>query len=129
MGAGRPRETQVCCSALCRREILPHEKGTVITMFGETFGMGERRKSKAQRLHLCPKCAVRVALDKEPPKTAPVDLAFFRILLDLSGGKPDIAEATFEQLQQRRQEILFPAPALPEPEFLPPSPKRLKEAS
>jgi hypothetical protein len=69
-----------------------------------------------------------VALDKEPPKTAPVDLAFFRILLDLSGGKPDIAEATFEQLHQRREEMLSTIPALPEGELLPP-PKRLKEAS
>ena len=128
MPRGRPRQPQVCCSALCRREILPHEKGTVITMYGETFGMGERRHSKAERLHLCPKCAVRVALDKEPPKTAPVDLAFFRILLDLSGGKPDIAEATFEQLHQRREEMLSTISALPEGELLPP-PKRLKEAS
>jgi hypothetical protein len=126
MDRGRPRQPQICCSSMCRREILPHEKGTVITMFGETFGMGERQKSKAQRLHLCPKCALRVALDKEPAKTAPVDLAFFRILLDLSGQTRNIAEATFEQLHERRRELLYP-PALPEPEIIPPS-RALKAA-
>lgn len=124
---GRPRESQVCCSSKCRREIHPHEKGIAVTLFAQTLGMGARKTSKSERLYLCPQCAFRVASETMPPKTAPVDLAYFKILLDLAGFDPSVAKATFEQLQQRRQDILYP-PALPEPEILPPA-KRLKEAS
>lgn len=87
--------------------------------------MGKQRTSKSKRYFLCPQCATRITLEKEPPKTAPFDQAIFRILLDLVGAVPDVLTATFEQLQQRRQGILYPA--LPEPEILPPT-RRLKEA-
>lgn len=122
---GRPRPSQICCSAKCRREIGPLEKGIAVTLFAQTLGMGKRKTSKSERLYLCPQCAFRVASENMPPKTAPVDLAYFRILLDLAGDDPAVAQATFEQLQQRREELLYP-PALPEPEFLPPEIKRLK---
>lgn len=120
---GRPRQPQICCSSKCRREIGPLEKGIAVTLFAQTLGMGKRRTSKSERISLCPQCAYRVATDTAPPKTAPVELAFFRILLDLAGVDSSVAEATFEQLQLRRQEILYP-PALPEAEILPPT-KRL----
>lgn len=122
----RPRQPQICCSSKCRREIQPADKGLSITLFGQTLGMGKRRTSKSERLHVCPQCAVRIASEVEPGKTAPVDRAFFRILLDLSGSAPDVTQASFEQLQQRREEVLYPL-ALPEPEIIPP-PRALKPA-
>jgi hypothetical protein len=90
--------------------------------------MGKRRSSKSERLYLCPQCAYRVAgVEKEPTKAAPFDLAIFRVLLDLVGADPDVAQAGWEQLRERRQEILLP-PALTEGEVLPPA-KALKAAS
>jgi hypothetical protein len=118
----RPRNPQICCSFKCRREIGPTEKGIAVTLFAQTLGMGKRRTSKSERIYLCPQCAYRVATDIAPPKTAPVDLAYFKILLDIAGIDTGLAEATFEQLQVRRQEIIDP-PGLPAPEILPP--KRL----
>ncbi len=123
----RPRSPQVCCSSICRREILPHESAVAISCFAQTVGMGKQRTSKSQRYFLCPQCATRITLEKEPSRNAPFDVAIFKILLDLVGAAPDVTEATFQQLSQRRQEILY-APMLPEGEILPP-PKRLKEAS
>lgn len=123
----RPRAPQVCCSSICRREILPNESAVAISCFAQTVGMGKQRTSKSQRYFLCPQCATRITLEKEPSKNAPFDVAIFRILLDLVGAVPDVTEATFAQLSQRRQEILY-THALPEGEILPP-PKRLKEAS
>jgi hypothetical protein len=126
---GRPRQVQVCCSSKCLREIQPQEKAVALTCFAQTLGMGKRRTSKSERLFLCPQCAYRVAgVEKEPSKTAPFDLAIFRVLLDLVGADPDVAQAGWELLQQRRRVILYEAPQLPEGEILPP-PKRLKEAS
>ena len=123
----RPRQPQTCCSALCRREIQPWEKGVEIMLFARTWGMGERRTSKSERLFLCPRCGTRYASSKVPSPNVPVELAFFKIILDLVGADPDVTEATFQQLAQRRQEILYSA-QLPEGEILSP-PKRLKEAS
>jgi hypothetical protein len=121
---GRPRPPQICCSSKCRREIQPNEKGIAVTLFAQTLGMGARKTSKSERLYLCPQCAFRVASETMPPKTAPVDLAYFKILLDLAGLDPSVARATFEQLQQRRQEVLYPL-ALEQGEILPPQ-KRLQ---
>ena len=124
---GRPRQLQTCCSSRCLREIQPHEKAVALTCFAQTLGMGKRRSSKSERLFLCPQCAYRVAsVEKEPTKTAPFDLAIFRVLLDLVGAEPDVAQAGWEQLKQRREAIM--THALPEGEVLSP-PKRLKEAS
>jgi hypothetical protein len=89
--------------------------------------MGKRRTSKSQRLFLCPQCGTRTISGKEPPRTAPFDIAIFKILLDLVGAEPDVAYAAWEQLRERRDSILYP-PALPEPEIIAP-PRRLKEAS
>jgi len=123
-----PREPQICCSSTCRREIQVWEKGIAITMFARTLGMGKQRTSKSERIFLCPQCAVRIASEKEPPKTAPVDVAFFHVLLDLAGSDVgDVVIAAGELLQRRRQQLLYP-PALPEAEILPPS-KALKPAS
>jgi hypothetical protein len=125
---GRPRPLQICCSSRCLREIHPHEKAVALTCFAQTMGMGKRRSSKSERLYLCPQCAYRVAgVEKEPTKAAPFDLAIFRVLLDLVGADPDVAQAGWEQLRERRQEILLP-PALTEGEILPPA-KALKAAS
>ena len=121
----RPRQPQICCSSLCRREIQPFESAVAISCFAQTVGMGKQRTSKSQRYFLCPQCATRIASEKEPSKNAPFDVAIFRILLDLVGAIPDVTEATFRQLNQRRQEILY-RPALQEGEILPPV-KRLKE--
>jgi len=63
---------------------------------------------------------------KEPSKTAPFDIAIFKILLDLVGSDPDVAHEAWKQLQQRRESLL--RPALPEPEILPPA-RTLKAAS
>lgn len=79
-------------------------------------------------MFLCPQCATRTAiLEKPPSKTEPFHLAIFRILLDLVGAAADVVEAVYQQVRERRDEILYP-PALPEGEILPP-PRRLKEAS
>lgn len=91
-----------------------------------TYGLGKRRAAKSERLFLCPRCATRVASEKEPSENVPLDRAFFRILLDLVGAHPDIVNATFEQLAGRREEILYPL-ALPAGEIMPPE-KRLKAA-
>lgn len=91
-----------------------------------TYGLGKRRAAKAERLFLCPRCATRVASEKEPSENVPLDRAFFRIMLDLVGAKPDVINATFEQLSRRRDDILYP-PALTEGEILPPE-RRLKAA-
>lgn len=80
-------------------------------------------------MFLCPQCATRTAiLEKPPGKGEPFHQAIFRILLDLVGEKPDVVEAVYEQVKERRSEILYAAAALPEGEILPPA-KRLKEAS
>jgi hypothetical protein len=90
--------------------------------------MGKRRTSKSERLFLCPQCAYRVAgVEKEPSRTAPFDLSIFKVLLDLVGEDPDVAQAGWELLRKRRAELLY-QPALPEGEVLPPV-KRLREAS
>jgi hypothetical protein len=122
----RPRQPQICCSARCRREIGPEEKGIAVTLFAQTLGMGKRRTSKSERIFLCPQCCYRVATDAMPSKNAPVDLAYFKILLDVAGIDPAVAEATFEQLHCKREELLYP-PALPEGEILPPA-RALKAA-
>jgi len=128
---GRPRQgLLICCSSKCLREIAPNEKAVALTCFAQTMGMGKRRHSKSERLYLCPQCAYRVAaVEKEPSKTAPFDLAIFRVLLDLVGADQDVAQASWEQLQQRRDQIIYDKqPALPEPQILPP-PRALKSAS
>lgn len=127
---GRPRQLQICCSSRCLREIQPTEKAVALTCFAQTLGMGKRRSSKSERLFLCPQCAYRVAgVEKEPSKTAPFDLAIFKVLLDLVGADPDVANAGWELLQRRRAELLYTQPQLTEGEVLPPERKRLKEAS
>jgi hypothetical protein len=127
---GRPRPMQICCSSRCLREIQPTEKAVALTCFAQTLGMGKRRTSKSERLFLCPQCAYRVSsVEKEPSKTAPFDLAIFRVLLDLVGADPDVAQAGWEQLKRRREEILYrPQLVEGEGEILPPQ-KRLKEVS
>lgn len=123
---GRPRtEILTCCSSRCLRQISQEEKAVAITCFARTLGMGKQRTSKSERLFLCPQCAYRVAsVEKEPTKTAPFDLAIYHVLLDLVGADGDVALASWEQLQERRRELLYPA--LPGPEILPP-PKQLQE--
>jgi hypothetical protein len=125
---GRPRQPQICCSSKCLREIEPSEKAVALTVFSQTLGMGKRRTSKSERLFLCPQCAYRVAaVEREPSKTAPFDLAIFRVLLDLVGEEPDVAQAGWELLKRRREEILYGL-ALSEGEILPPA-KALKAVS
>lgn len=125
----RQREKQVCCSSICLREIQPTESAVEIRCFARTHGMGKRRTSKSEQLFLCPQCAQRTVSGKEPSKTAPFDIAIFRILLDLVGAQPDVAHAAWEQLQERRNTVLYAQPALTEGEILPPERRRLKEAS
>jgi hypothetical protein len=126
---GRPRtDVLICCSSRCLRQIGTEEKAVAITCFARTLGMGKQRTSKSERLFLCPQCAYRVAsVEKEPAKTAPFDLAIYHVLLDLVGADDDVAVASWEQLQQRRNELLYPT-ALGEGQVLPPL-RRLKEAS
>lgn len=123
---GRPRSAQVCCSSKCQRLISPAEKGVAVTLFAQTMGMGKRRTSKSERLYLCPQCAMRIAMENEPSKAAPVDRAYFRIMLDLGGSGSDVVQAAGEVLEARRREILYP-PALPEGEIIPPA-RALKAA-
>lgn len=124
----RPRPTRLCCSSRCLRTIHPDESAVALTIFSQTVGMGKQRTSKSERLYLCPQCATRtVTSEKEPPKSAPFDVAIFRVLLDLVGAQPDVAEEAFKQLQKRRQDILY-SPALTEGEVLPPE-RGLKAAS
>lgn len=121
---GRPRPPQICCASLCLREIQPTESAVAITAFAQTLGMGSRRTSKSERLFLCPQCANRTVSGKEPSKTAPFDTAIFKILLDLVGAEPDVAQEAWKQLHDRRQTSLYGA-ALVEGEVLPPQ-KQLK---
>jgi hypothetical protein len=123
----RQRETQTCCSSICLREIQPEESAVEIRCFARTHGMGKRRTSKSEQLFLCPQCANRTVSGKEPSKTAPFDIAIFKILLDLVGAEGDVAHEAWKQLQQRRKAILY-ANELTEGEVLPPV-RRLKEAS
>src|SRR5437870_499062 len=105
----RPRQVQLCCSSRCGREILPDEKAVALTCFAQTMGMGKRRSSKSERLYLCPQCAYRVAgVEKEPSKTAPFDLAIYRVLLDLVGAEPDVAQAGWEQIKRKREVTFSP---------------------
>jgi hypothetical protein len=122
----RIRQPQVCCASICLREIQPWESAVEIRCFARTHGMGKRRTSKSEQLFLCPQCANRTVSGKEPSKTAPFDIAIFKILLDLVGSDPDVAHEAWKQLQQRRESLL--RPALPEPEILPPA-RTLKAAS
>lgn len=124
----RQREPQLCCSSRCLRPIHPWEPAVEVRCFARTHGMGGRRTSKSESMFLCPQCATRTAiLEKPPGKTEPFHFAIFKILLDLVGEKPDVVDAVFEQVKERRNELLYPA-ALTEGEILPPV-KRLKEAS
>ena len=123
----RPRNPQTCCSSLCRREILPTESAVAISCFAQTVGMGKQRTSKSQRYFLCPQCATRITLEKEPSKNAPFDQAIFRMLLDLVGAVPDVSEATFRQPPVAAAGNPVPA-STPAGEIISP-PKRLREAS
>jgi hypothetical protein len=123
----RTRELQVCCSSICLREIQPDESAVEIRCFARTHGMGKRRTSKSEQLFLCPQCANRTVSGKEPSKTAPFDIAIFKILLDLVGAEGDVAHEAWKQLRERRKAILY-ANELPEGEVMPPV-RRLKEAS
>jgi len=124
----RQREPQICCSSRCLRPIQPWEPAVEVRCFARTHGMGGRRTSKSESMFLCPQCATRTAiLEKPPGKGEPFHLAIFKILLDLVGEKPDVVEAVYEQVKERRDEILYPK-ELGEGEILPP-PRRLKEAS
>lgn len=124
----RQREPQICCASNCLRPILPTEPAVEVRCFARTHGMGGRRTSKSESMFLCPQCATRTAiLEKPPSKREPFHLAIFKILLDLVGEQPDVVEAVYQQVKERRDEILYP-PALPEPEIIPP-PKRLASAS
>ena len=123
---GRPRPAQICCSSKCQRVIGPTDKGIAVTLFAQTMQMGKQRTSKSQRIYLCSQCAYRVASEPEPPRSAPVDRAYFRIMLDLAGSGMDVVQAAGELLAQRRMEILYPL-ALPAGEILPPE-KALKAA-
>jgi hypothetical protein len=124
----RVRLSQICCSSRCLRQIDPSESAVEIRCFARTHGMGKRRTSKSESLFLCPQCATRtVTVEKEPPRSAPFDVAIFKILLDLVGADPDVAQEAWKQLQQRRQDVLY-GPSLPEGEILPPE-RRLREAS
>lgn len=123
----RVRQSQICCASLCQREIGPDERAVEIRSFARTVGMGKRRTSKSEQYFLCTNCANRTASGKEPTKAEPFNRAIFKILLDLVGADPDVAQAAWEQIRDRRREVLYP-PALPAPEVIPPL-KRLKEAS
>ena len=124
----RQRDLQICCASNCLREIHPSEPAVEVRCFARTHGMGGRRTSKSESMFLCPQCATRTAiLEKPPTKTHPFDLAIFKILLDLVGESPDVVEAVYQQVKERREAILYP-PALPEPEVIPP-PRRLAPAS
>jgi hypothetical protein len=80
-------------------------------------------------MFLCPQCSTRiVTVEKEPARTAPFDVAIFKILLDLVGADPDVAHEAWKQLQERRRDILYP-PALPQAEVLPPVRRALQAAS
>lgn len=118
----RNRGVQHCCASMCLREIQPDESAVEIRAFARTQGMGKRRNSKSESLFLCPQCAARTVSGKVPTKATPFDLAIFRILLDLVGEQPDVAQAAWQQISARRQEILYQL-ALPAPagEVLPPA--------
>lgn len=122
----RQRQKQICCASICLREIQPWESAVEIRCFARTHGMGKRRTSKSEQMFLCPQCAQRTVSGKEPSRAAPFDVAIFRILLDLVGADPDVTQASWKQIAERRQEILYPR-ALPEGEVLPPL-KTLKAA-
>lgn len=125
----KQRSIQICCASLCLREIQPHEKAVEIRCFARTQGMGKRRTSKSEQLFLCPQCANRTVIGKEPTKAEPFNHAIFKIVLDLVGADPDVAEAAWEQTRQRREEVLYTSLQLAAPaEVIPPA-KRLKEAS
>jgi hypothetical protein len=125
----RQRDPQICCSSRCLRQIQPWEPAVEVRCFARTHGMGTRRTSKSESMFLCPQCATRTAiLEKPPGRTEPFHLAIFKILLDLVGGKADVVEAVYEQVKERRSEILYPT-ALPEGEILAPEKRQLKAAS
>lgn len=126
----RPSQPRVCCSSICRRLIASNEKAVAVSLFAQTVGMGAQRTTKSQRLFLCPQCALRCATGKMPSPHDPVELAFFKIVLDLAGRWRDVTEAAFQQLEGRRMEVLYPelVPQLVEGEVLPPA-RQLKHAS
>lgn len=118
----RPSQPRICCSSICRRPILSNEKAVAVSLFAQTVCMGPQRTTKSQRLFLCPQCALRCATGKMPSPHDPVELAFFKIVLDLAGRERNVTEAAFQQLESRRQEVLYPdTMALVEGEVLPPS--------
>ncbi len=104
----RPSQPHNCCQPSCHRPILSNEKAIAVTLLARTVGMGSQRSSKSQLIYLCPQCAFRYATGKTPSPRDPVELAFFKIVLDLAGQWRDVTEAAFQQLEGRRQEVLYP---------------------
>ncbi len=102
----RPSQPHNCCQPSCHRPILSNEKAIAVTLLARTVGMGSQRSSKSQLIYLCPQCAFRYATGRTPRD--PVQLAFFKIVLDLAGQWRDVTEAAFQQLEGRRQEVLYP---------------------
>jgi hypothetical protein len=64
---------------------------------------------------------MRTIIGKVPTESAPVDLAFFKIILDLAGSEMDVGQALGEQLAQMRQALLYPEQKALEGEVLPPA--------
>jgi hypothetical protein len=128
----RPSQPRTCSAPICRRPILSNEKAIAVSLLGQTVGMGPQHTAKTQRIYLCPQCALRYATGKMPSTRDPVELAFFKLILDLAGRWPVVTEAAFEQLAGRRQNVLYPETLTEvvegKGEVLPPE-RRLKEAS
>jgi len=126
----RPSQPRICSSSICRRPILSGEKAIAVSLLGQTVGLGAQHTSKTQRIYLCPQCVLRAAMGKMPSQRDPVELAFFKIVLDLAGSWPEVTQAAFQQLEGRRQEVLYPETMkqIVEGEVVP-EPRRLKAAS
>jgi hypothetical protein len=97
-------EHQVCIK--CDRPIAQAEQAVAVFLFSQTVGIRPRRKSRAQRIHFCPTCAVSLALG--PPPDGALNVAAYHMIRDLIGTDASVAQIAWQQL---RSVLAPPMPA------------------
>lgn len=107
----------------CGSTVDINQKALVMFLGCQTVGISPRQKGQSERLYLCSRCTARVALNDKPPKSHPVEVAMYNMILRLVGGDPAVIKAAWEHLNEKVRGV----PALGEIEVIPPQ-KRLKEA-
>lgn len=125
-----PNRERTTCRR-CGAMIESSEKALAVFMFCQTAGMKPRRKASAPVIYICPSCTMVLAIRPGPPEPDFFNRAAFEMISKLTGTeRPEVHEAfqqMFELVIEREGKISEAEfmSALPEPEIIPPGPRRL----